>query len=86
MMPGSSPRINAILQAIFVTMLWASSWILIKFGLRNNLPPLTFAGLRYGLAWICLLPLILFKQEQLSALRGFSRTDWLRLGVLVFTR
>jgi drug/metabolite transporter (DMT)-like permease len=82
MMPGSSPRINAILQAIFVTVLWASSWILIKFGLRNNLPPLTFAGLRYGLAWICLLPLILFKREQLSALRGFSRTDWLRLGVL----
>jgi len=36
------------LQALFVTFLWSSSWVLIKFGLEE-IPPLTFAGLRYGL-------------------------------------
>ena len=78
----SSSRIKAILQAIFVTILWASSWVLIKFGLRNNMPAITFAGLRYGLAWLCLAPFILLKHEQRFAIRQLSRTDWLRLGAL----
>jgi len=72
----------AILQAIFVTILWASSWILIKIGLRNSIPAITFAGLRYGLAWLCLTPFILFKCEQRLAIMQLSRIDWLRLGAL----
>ena len=79
---NSSSRITAILQAIFVTVLWASSWVLIKFGLRNNIPVITFAGLRYGLAWLCLAPFILLKREQRFAIRQLSQTDWLRLGAL----
>ncbi|MFL7871148.1 MAG: DMT family transporter [Anaerolineales bacterium] len=81
-MTTSSSRITAILQAIFVTVLWASSWVLIKLGLRNDIPAITFAGFRYGLAWLCLLPFVLSKQEGRSALRQLSRTDWLRLGAL----
>ncbi|MBN1454550.1 MAG: DMT family transporter [Anaerolineales bacterium] len=79
---ASSSRITAILQAIFVTILWASSWVLIKLGLRNNIPAITFAGLRYGLAWLCLAPFILFKREGRSALLQLSRSDWRRLGAL----
>jgi drug/metabolite transporter (DMT)-like permease len=81
-MSTSSSRISAILQAIFVTVLWASSWILIKIGLHNDLPPITFAGLRYGLAWLCLLPFILSNQARRAEFRSLSRTNWLRLGVL----
>ena len=81
-MPLRSSRITAILQAIFVTILWASSWILIKIGLRNNLPAITFAGLRYGLAWLCLAPFILFNREGRVNLRRLSKADWLRLGAL----
>ena len=77
-----SPRFRAILQAIFVTILWASSWVLIKIGLRNNLPAITFAGLRYGLAWLCIAPFILFKHEHRSALLHLSKIDWVRLGAL----
>ena len=77
-----SSQITAILQAIFVTVLWASSWVLIKFGLRNNIPAITFAGLRYGLAWLCLLPFILFKRERRLAFMQLSRTAWIRLGAL----
>jgi drug/metabolite transporter (DMT)-like permease len=81
-MSASSTHIRAILQAIFVTVLWASSWVLIKFGLRNDLPPITFAGLRYGLAWLCLLPLVLFQRGRIAEFKSLSRADWSRLGIL----
>src|SRR5688500_9866547 len=54
-----SPQTVAVFQAIFVTVLWASSWVLIKLGLRASLPALTFAGLRYVLAFVCLMPFVL---------------------------
>jgi drug/metabolite transporter (DMT)-like permease len=50
----------AVAQAAFVTFLWSTSWVLIKIGLEDyDLPPLTFAGLRYLLAALILLPLAL---------------------------
>ncbi len=51
-------RGRAIALAVFVTFLWSTSWILIKVGLqREQLDPVSFAGLRYGLAALILLPL-----------------------------
>lgn len=48
----------AIGLALFVTFLWSTSWILIKVGLQSEqLEPLSFAGLRYALAALVLLPL-----------------------------
>lgn len=49
-----SPRGAALLQASLVTILWSSSYILIKIGLVE-LPPLTFASLRYFLAFLALV-------------------------------
>jgi len=47
----------AVLQGLLVTLLWSSSWILIKIGLDDlELEPLSFAGLRYALAALILLP------------------------------
>ena len=77
-----SPHITAVLQAIFVTVLWASSWVLIKFGLRADLPALTFAGLRYVLAFVCLMPFILLNARNRSAIQSFTRNDWRRLALL----
>jgi drug/metabolite transporter (DMT)-like permease len=71
---------KAALQALFVVFLWATSWVLIKFGL-NSIPPLTFAGLRYALAFVCLLAFLLLTQGR-TALQGLSRRTWLRLLVL----
>ena len=48
-----STRLRAALLALFVTFLWSTSWVIIRWGLDDEddrLPPLTFAGLRYGLA------------------------------------
>jgi drug/metabolite transporter (DMT)-like permease len=80
-----SPNFKAALQALLVTFLWSTSWVLIKFGLKD-IPALTFAGLRYSLAFLCLLPLTIHS-GQLGALRGVSRGAWARLlalGVLFY--
>jgi drug/metabolite transporter (DMT)-like permease len=68
-------RIIAVIQASFVTVLWSSSFIIIKFGLED-IPPLTFAGLRYSIASLILLTLILAQQKMRSSLRGRSRRWW----------
>ena len=73
-----SPRLRAILQALLVTFLWSTSWVLIKFAL-DEIPPLTFAGLRYTLAFLILLPgLGKYKAE----IRTLSGKEWGRLAAL----
>ncbi|GAB4534617.1 MAG: DMT family transporter [Anaerolineae bacterium] len=73
-----SPRVRAILQALLVTFLWSTSWVLIKYAL-NQIPPLTFAGLRYTLAFVILLP-GLWRHK--AAARTLSARQWRRLAVL----
>jgi drug/metabolite transporter (DMT)-like permease len=79
-----SPRSQAILQALFVTFLWSTSWVLIKRAL-DEIPPLTFAGLRYTTAVLILLP-GLWKQK--AAIRALSARDWgllAGLGLVFYT-
>lgn len=81
-----SPHLKAVLIALLVTVLWSSSWVLIKFGLED-IPPLPYAGLRYFLAFVCLLPFAL-RAGVLGELRRASwRTWWglIGLGVLMYT-
>jgi drug/metabolite transporter (DMT)-like permease len=73
-----SSRTRAILTALFVTLLWSSSWVLIKRSL-SEIPPLTFAALRYTLAAMVLLPGIGKYRAEIKAL---TRRDWLELGLL----
>lgn len=68
-----SPHTRAVLQALFVTFLWSTSWVLIKIGLED-LPALTFAGLRYTLAFLALLALFL-ASGRADTLRTLSRRD-----------
>jgi drug/metabolite transporter (DMT)-like permease len=71
---------RAVLQALLVTFLWSTSWVLIKIGLED-IPALPFAGLRYTLAFVFLLPFA-FQSGQLAALRRLSAGMWLRLLLL----
>jgi drug/metabolite transporter (DMT)-like permease len=92
-MPVESPAAGkghsqAIAQALFVTFLWSSSWVLIKVGLQASLPPLTFAGLRYSLAFLALLPFVLFNPRHRRSLAAMPRAFWRQLallGVLFYT-
>jgi drug/metabolite transporter (DMT)-like permease len=72
--------LKASLQAVFVTFLWSTSWVLIKIGL-GSIPPLLFAGLRYSLAFLILL-LFYLRTSKIIEIRQLSRRDWLKLGVL----
>ena len=74
----TSSRLPAILQALLVTFLWSTSWVLIKRNLAE-IPPLTFAGLRYSLAFLILLPGLWQKRSDVKKL---SSKDWLRLAAL----
>ena len=68
-------RIKAILLSFLVVIIWSTSWILIKIGLRD-IPPLTFAALRYFLAFLFLLPFALNRKVKVQ-IRGFTKSDWL---------
>jgi drug/metabolite transporter (DMT)-like permease len=80
MFKNISPHFRAVVQALFVTFLWSTSWVLIKIGLKD-IPPLTFAGLRYVLAFACLLPFAI-RSRQLASLRSLPAGTWARLIVL----
>jgi drug/metabolite transporter (DMT)-like permease len=80
MLENRSLHTRAVLQALFVTFLWSTSWVLIKFGLED-IPALPFAGLRYLLAFLCLLPFAL-RSGQLVPLRRLSPAMWVRLTLL----
>src|SRR3972149_6770090 len=79
-MSPTAPRRSAALVALFVVFLWATSWVLIKFGLET-IPPLTFAGLRYGLASLVLLPAVRLSGAGV-AVRSLTRRDLGRLSLL----
>jgi drug/metabolite transporter (DMT)-like permease len=75
--PHRFPR----LQALFVTFLWSTSWVLIKFGLVE-IPPISFAGMRYALAFLLLAPALLASAARRAELRNLKRSDWQRLSLL----
>ena len=77
---------TAVLQALFVTLLWSTSFILVKTGLED-IPALTFAGMRYFLAFLVLVPFYLLSGGH-KVLGKFGRRQWLALitlGILYYT-
>ncbi|MFQ5349342.1 MAG: DMT family transporter [Thermoanaerobaculia bacterium] len=81
-MPRTRPsHLTPILQALLVTFLWSTSWVLIKFGLKE-IPAVSFAGLRYVLAFLVLAPALAASGELRLQLRHLDSADWLRLALL----
>lgn len=81
-----SHHLKAALQALLVTFLWSTSWVLIKIGLRD-LPALSFAGLRYLLAFLVLLPFALRPAARIR-LRELTPRRWgslIVLGLLLYS-
>jgi drug/metabolite transporter (DMT)-like permease len=63
--------------------IWGSTWLFIKLGL-DDLPPLTFAGIRFVISCAILFPLVWLRRMPLPKSRG----DWILLvgtGVLSFS-
>jgi drug/metabolite transporter (DMT)-like permease len=81
-----SDQITAILLALFVTFLWSTSFVIIKLGLKE-IPPLVFAGLRYFIAFVILMP-FLFTKKNKAIVKTLNRKDWINLtllGILFYT-
>jgi drug/metabolite transporter (DMT)-like permease len=77
MSTNHTSRKIAVLQALLVTFLWSTSWVLIKIGLEE-MPALSFAGLRYSLAFAILLPFTL-RGECIASIRKLKPARWLQL-------
>jgi len=67
---------------MLVTFLWSTSWVLIKWG-QSQVGPLTFAGMRYMLAFLVLLPFLLRRATRIELL-SLSRSEWVKLILLGF--
>jgi drug/metabolite transporter (DMT)-like permease len=78
-----SIRWQAILLALLVTFLWSTSWVLIKFGL-DEIPPLTFAGLRYTLAFLVLVPGVWKQKDKFSGLSKIDLRNLVILGIVFY--
>ncbi|MHA1214352.1 MAG: DMT family transporter [Candidatus Hodarchaeales archaeon] len=77
-MKFSKEYIGSVITALFVTLLWSSSWVIIKYGLIE-LPPLLFAGLRYTFASFILIVAILSSKKQRKLLIKNKREWWTRI-------
>ena len=73
-------HVMSTLQALVVTFLWSTSFLIIKKGLPT-IPPVTFAGLRYFLASPCLLPFAL-RPSHRSEIRKLNKRQWIKLLLL----
>jgi drug/metabolite transporter (DMT)-like permease len=80
-----SSRTRAVAIALFVVFLWATSWVLIKIGLEE-IPALPFAGLRYTIAFLSLLPFAIATQRRSRSHPLSKRTlgQLVLLGLLLY--
>ncbi len=81
--PRSSGRLKAIAAFLALCLIWGSTWLAIKVGLRD-LPPISFAGIRFVLAAMILYAIIAFRGVRLP----WAARDWRLLawtGLLTIT-
>jgi drug/metabolite transporter (DMT)-like permease len=71
-----------IIVWLILCLIWGSTWIFIKLGLRD-LPPITFAGLRFLFASVILWAIVFARRRPLPN----NLSDWLKLawaGIISF--
>lgn len=78
----------AVWLALLVTVLWSSSWVLIRWGLdEEGLTPVMFAALRYGAAAIVLIAVVIARERhdrsRYRVERGFI-VQLVLLGVVMY--
>ena len=64
-------------------LIWGSTWLFIKLGLRD-LPPLSFAGIRFVVSFLILLLIVAIRRPSLPR----TRREWeliILTGILIFT-
>jgi len=81
-MPERRTKMAAIAAFVALCIIWSSTWLAIKFGLRD-LPPISFVALRFIIAVVVLLAISVGRVPLLPRDRGdFKLLAW--TGVLMF--
>lgn len=82
--PALSPRSAAAVQALAVCFVWSTSFVVTKQLYVHDIGPLTLSGLRYGIAALALLPVVLLHRAARAgpAPGGFPIRVAVVLGVL----
>jgi drug/metabolite transporter (DMT)-like permease len=81
-MPEQRARLAAIVAFVALCLIWSSTWLAIKFGLRD-LPPISFVAIRFVIAVVVLLAISVGRVRLIPPDRGdFKLLAW--TGVLMF--
>jgi drug/metabolite transporter (DMT)-like permease len=76
------PKLAAAAAFVALCLIWSSTWLAIKFGLRD-LPPISFVAIRFLIAVVVLLAISIGRVRLLPRERGdFKLLAW--TGVLMF--
>ena len=74
---------SVVIVFLILSLIWGSTWLFIKIGLED-LPPLTFAGVRFVIASVLLFAVVVVRRVPFPR----ARRDWTLMavtGVLGFT-
>jgi putative membrane protein PagO len=63
-------KTKVVIWLIVVCLIWGSTWLVIKLGLAT-MPPLLAAGLRFLLASLILLGMLVIRKEELPRGKAF---------------
>jgi drug/metabolite transporter (DMT)-like permease len=81
-MPEQRAKLAAIIAFVALCLIWSSTWLAIKFGLRD-LPPISFVAIRFVIAVVVLLAISIGRVRLIPSGRGdFKLLAW--TGVLMF--
>src|SRR3954470_3959669 len=81
-MPEERAKVAVIAAFVALCLIWSSTWLAIKFGLRD-LPPVSFVAIRFIIAVVVLLAISVGRVRLLPPNRGdFKLLAW--TGVLMF--
>src|SRR5256886_5954427 len=81
-MMAQRSRLSAMAAFVALCLIWSSTWLAIKFGLRD-LPPLSFVAIRFIIAVVVLLAISVGRVRLIPPGRGdFKLLAW--TGVLMF--
>jgi drug/metabolite transporter (DMT)-like permease len=79
-----TPRVWAIIEAIIATLIWSSSFVLVKIAMQT-VGPLTITGLRYLLGGLLIIALMPLRGRRLDPLAQLPRRLWLHLAAMGLT-
>jgi drug/metabolite transporter (DMT)-like permease len=81
---GNRQKLIALIISLLVTIIWSSTFVIVKFGLES-LGPLTIAGLRYFIGSLVLTPFLIFQNVERTVINRFLWVRLILIGISSYT-